>query len=172
MSGSPIKIGANSAFFIGTLAATGTPLTRVTALRQDGYTFKDETPSEWLAGMNIKAQTGPREVSLEMTFLTDNDLIYKISRQVAVEGSANDDTEVTTQYVLFIANPDPKGYSYILHEVSVESASEVPYSKTKATAVRIKFAGRHNRTDYDLLTRGTLTTLNTSLGVRKPLNLG
>lgn len=167
-----LPIGAQTAFFIGDYTATSTPLTRIWSFRTGGAILTDSTPSEYLVGINARAQTELRQIRLSITFLADNDTVYKLAGSVPLTGSVNDGPTVSTEYTIFLANPSELGNCYVIPKCSVIATREVNYNKDKATGIRITFEANTRDPDpaTEPLVKGSITTLNTLLAGKAPFS--
>lgn len=161
-----IPIGVQTAFFIGNFGATGT-LERIYTPRTGGIQIREEVPRVYLPFLNSTVQSNLHSVNLATSFLTDTGTVYKVAKGISLSGSVND-APSNQKYVLFIANAGDNLKSYVLPEVYVESALEVPYNKRGPTAIQIKFTGANRDPEYDLLVQGTLDEMSTYLGSRSP----
>lgn len=163
-----LHIGPHAAFYIGTQGASAV-LTKMNCIRENGTRLVDDTPDEYVAATDKHEQIDNRSITLTATFTTDNDIIYKISNKIELEGTVDDDPNPNNQYVIFVA--DSRASSYVITNCSIAAAQNINYQKDKATAVTIVFKTQHRNpaTVSSRFTRGSISKCATALGSRSPL---
>src|ERR1051325_11641919 len=99
----PEYAGPPSAVYIGTYPASGnSSLIKMQASRQEGVMILETTPQTYVVSKGTYVQAGPHSVEVNVTFLGEDDLAYKISRGIPITGNINDTPDPGNRYCLLL----------------------------------------------------------------------
>ena len=163
--------GAISSIFVG-MAASSDVLTRILPRATEGIGIKDGIKTEYVQSLGRFVVAGLEEVATSITFYTDTDIPYLLSRSLNINsGTINDVPNPDNQYVLFLVNADQRKNSYLLSPIQVIPSSDPYYGKDNPTSITIQFVNNTPDISSIPVRRGTASQLGTYLAGRNPLSI-
>lgn len=168
-SGNPL--GTQSLFFVGSMAATGTVLTRIRAVKTAGNNISDIVPTEYVPSIKQRVQTDLRKVTLTSPFYGDSQAIYNLAGNIPMSATGlNSPCDYTEQYMVFIVDKaSGSDKCYVLSNINSVGGRILGYSKENPTVVSITLEADDRDPSVNILFKGTLPDCITQLGVRSPL---
>ncbi len=164
-------IGVQSGFYVGSMAATGTVLTRIRARRTEGLEIIDITPSEYVVGIDQRAETDLRKVTLTAHFYNDSQTIYNLANNVSFSATGlNSPCDYSEKFMIFIVDSASASQKcYILSDMNAVGGRRIPYKKDAPTVIDVNLEANKYNPDDTVIQKGTAAELGTILGARNPL---
>ncbi len=163
MSSFFVPVGAISAIFVANLGASS--FQKLRSYRTNGAEISDSLPREFVQEVGGPLQAGFYNVSLNMTFLSDDATIYKIAKGISLSGNVNDPPG-NQVYSVFVLNANPKlEKSYYFPAVATYKPLTTNYNKDKPTIMPITLIGTDRSSVTNLLDKGTFPYLLTTYGL-------
>lgn len=161
--------GAISRIYVGLYGATSV-LTPVPTLRTKDITPTINTPTEYVPGLNIYAQSGDQKITFSIYFYTDSAIPFRLNRGLDPnESDLNATPNPNQKYTLLLINSDTTKMSYLFNEISTQLNLNTNYEKEQPTETTVVFTAEHPDLSYNIVKFGTPSALGLLLGSRSPL---
>lgn len=159
--------GPFSGLFIG--AASGaSPLQAITIETTGAFSFREEIPKEWTQCTGSYEQSGAKVVTLNLSFLSIDELAIKISRGLALNASTVYGTPTGQKYAVLLT--DGEDFTTNLWLPCVESIGPFGFNRDKNNQSQIDINLSYQAPDLDTLlwAMGDFTDLQPLMGAQYP----
>lgn len=169
MPANNFKIGPMSSLYVGMYGETDI-LTRVTAVTTGPTTVTESLPETFVPGLQTTIQSGLHEVSFNMTFYGDDELILRLSRGLdLVSGNADDPPEFNTYQVLLLHPIEDEPSSFFFPRMRIVHTTALNYDKTRATEIGLQFIWQDRNRYTRIYYQDTYDNLAAIMGAVSPI---
>lgn len=163
------KAGVFNGIFVGTYLG-GDTLIPIPAVNFGPITINETLGETFYPGLQRTLQIGLHEVTINMSFYGDDDIVLKLARGLPLVGGGKDDDPQFSEYVLLLTHPDDtEESSFLFPRVRVAHNMTLNYEKTAVTGTQLTFLAQNRDRSVDLFKMDTVDNLAAELGVRSPV---
>lgn len=168
MSALPNIAGSPSKIYIGLFGATST-LVPITSIRTGVCQPVVNCATEFVNGLNIYVQTGNQKLAWQLSYYTDSQIPFLISRGLDPSSSdLNATPDPNIQYTIFLLNTQG-GLCWLFDGVSPEIDLGPNYDKENPTVITNKFHAESPDLSVNIVQWGTAAEIAAILGARSPI---